>query len=193
MKEIILLGISTALINNMVFSKSLGICPLLGVSKKLDSSIGMGGAVVFVVILASLTSWTIDRFFLYPLNLEYLRTIVYILVIASLVQLVEMVIHKNSPGLYKALGIYLPLITTNCMVLGTVLLIFQKDYAFFEMIAFSTGAGTGFAMAMVIMAGLREKLVFSKIPKVFQGASIALITISILSLAFLGFAGLIRG
>lgn len=188
----ILLIISAALVNNFVLSRFLGICPFIGVSKSTDTAIGMSMAVVFVIALASLVTWLINFYILVPNGLEYLQTIVFILVIAFLVQLVEMIIQKVSMPLYQALGIYLPLITTNCAVLGVALLNINLKYDLMESVIFGTGSAVGFGLALTIFAGMREDMELSNIPKVFHGTPIALITAGILSLAFMGFSGLVK-
>lgn len=190
--EIILILISTIFVTNFVLARFLGICPFLGVSSKIETSLGMGMAVIFVITLAALCSWLIDKFILIPYDIVYLRTIVFILVIAALVQFVEMVVRKTSPALYNALGIYLPLITTNCAVLGVALLVVQTDMEFFPMLFFAVGASVGFTVALLLMAGIREQMAFGRVPKVFQGTPIGLITAGLMSLAFLGFAGLVK-
>jgi electron transport complex protein RnfA len=187
-----LLFVASVLVNNFVLARFLGICPFLGVSKKTETALGMGFAVVFVMVTASVVTWLIQRFLLSPFGLEYLQTIAFILVIASLVQLVEMVVQKVSPALYQALGIFLPLITTNCAVLGVAVLNVQKGYGFLETVVFSTGAALGFTLAIVLFAGLRERLELSDVPKAFEGTAVALITAGLLSLAFMGFAGLTK-
>ncbi len=192
MTELALLFVASVLVNNFVLSRFLGICPFLGVSKKTETALGMGFAVVFVMCVASIVTWFIQRYLLYPLGLGYLQTIAFILVIASLVQLVEMVVQKVSPALYQALGIFLPLITTNCAVLGVAVLNIQKDYGFVETVVFSVGAALGFTLAIVLFAGLRERLDLSDVPKAFEGTAIALVTAGLLSLAFMGFAGLAK-
>ncbi|HZX48986.1 MAG TPA: electron transport complex subunit RsxA [Nitrospirota bacterium] len=190
--EIILILISTIFVTNFVLARFLGICPFLGVSAKIETSIGMGMAVVFVITLAALCSWLIEKFVLVPFDIVYLRTIVFILVIATLVQFVEMVIRKTSPALYNALGIFLPLITTNCAVLGVALLVVQKEMDFFPMLFFAVGASVGFTVALLLMAGIREQIIHAKIPKVLQGTPISLVTAGLMALAFLGFAGLVK-
>ena len=190
--EILLILISTIFVTNFVLARFLGICPFLGVSSRIETSIGMGMAVIFVITLAALSSWIIDKFVLIPFDLVYLRTIVFILVIASLVQFVEMVIRKTSPALYNALGIFLPLITTNCAVLAVALLVVQKEMDLFPMLFFAIGASTGFTVALILMAGIREHTVHARIPKALQGTPISLITAGQMALAFLGFAGLVR-
>jgi electron transport complex protein RnfA len=193
MVTLILILISTVFVNNFVLSRFLGICPFLGVSKKVDTALGMGMAVIFVMTVASVVTWFIQYFILNRFGLEYLQTIAFILVIASLVQLVEMVIQKSSPVLYQSLGIFLPLITTNCAVLGVAVLNIQKSYNFLESIVFAIGAGLGFTLAMVLFAGLRERIDLCPVPKSFRGTAVALVTAGLLSLAFMGFAGLVKG
>ena len=183
--------ISTIFVNNYVLARFLGICPFLGVSKKTETATGMGIAVVFVVTLASILTYFIQKGILDPLGLGYLQTIVFILVIAALVQFVEMVIKKTSPTLYNALGVYLPLITTNCVVLGVAILNIQEGYNLIETIVNSIGASVGFGFALVLMAGIREKQELCDIPKSLQGFPIALITAGLMSIAFLGFKGLV--
>lgn len=190
--EILLILVSTIFVTNFVLARFLGICPFLGVSAKIETSIGMGMAVVFVITLAALCSWLIEKFVLVPFDLVYLRTMVFILVIATLVQFVEMVIRKTSPALYNALGIFLPLITTNCAVLGVALLVVQKEMDLFPMLFFAVGASVGFTVALLLMAGIREQTVHARIPKVLQGTPISLVTAGLMSLAFLGFAGLVK-
>lgn len=190
--ELLLILVSTIFVANFVLSRFLGICPFLGVSARIETSIGMGMAVIFVMTLASLCAWFIENFILIPFDLLYLRTITFILVIATLVQFVEMVVHKTSPSLYNSLGIFLPLITTNCAVLGVALLVVQKEMDFFQTIFFGTGAAIGFTLALLLMAGIREHLFHSRIPEIFRGTPITLITAGLMSLAFLGFAGLVR-
>ena len=194
MTEILIIMMSVILTNNFVLSQFLGICPFLGVSKKLDSAVGMGVAVTFVMVLATLATWPIQKFILDAFNIGYLQTVVFILVIASLVQLVEMTLKKYMPPLYKSLGVFLPLITTNCAVLGVTLMNINDGYNFIESIVCAVGAGIGFLLAMVLFAGLREKLENCKgIPECFQGIPITLITASILSMAFMGFSGVVTG
>ena len=188
----LVLVINAMLVSNMVFHYTLGICPYLGVSKKIETSLGMGLAVMFVLSLSSFVAFHIHKLVLAPLELGYLRTITFILVIASLVQLVEMILKKFSQPLYQALGIYLPLITTNCAILGVALLNIRKDHNALMVIFYSIGASLGFALALLIFAGIRERLSLGTIPKSFKGFPIALVTAGILSLAFLGFAGLGR-
>jgi len=187
MIELILLLISAIFVNNFVLSRFLGICPFLGVSKKIETAIGMSMAVVFVMTLASIITWLLQYLVLKPYHVEYLQTIVFILIIAALVQFVEMVVQKTSPALYQALGIFLPLITTNCAVLGCAVLNIQKNFNFLEMLFFSVGSSVGFGLALTLFAGLRENIALADVPKVFKGTGIALITAGILSLAFMGF------
>ncbi len=192
MGELLIIFLNAALINNFVLSKFLGICSFLGVSKKRDAAIGMGLAVTFVMAMASAGAWLIDTFLLNPFELGYLRSIAFILVIAALVQFVEMVIKKISPGLYKALGIYLPLITTNCAVLGVALLNTQESYTFIGSIVNGVGAAAGYFLAIVLMASIRERLEkVSSIPVAFKGLPLTLVIASLMSLGFLGFQGLI--
>ena len=182
--------LSAILINNFIFSQFLGICPFMGVSKKMDTAAGMGMAVIFVMGLAAAMSWLINEFLLIPLGLEYLQTLAYILVIASLVQFVEMFLKKGMPSLYSALGIYLPLITTNCAVLGVVLLTTQNTYNFIASLVYGVTGGIGFLIAIVLFASIREKLRFADYPKAFEGFPIALVTAGLLALAFMGFSGM---
>ena len=193
MVELFVILVSAVFVNNFVLARFLGICPFLGVSKKVETALGMGMAVIFVMTVASVVTWFIQYLILIPFGIEYLQTIAFILVIASLVQLVEMVIQKTSPVLYQSLGIFLPLITTNCAVLGVAVLNIQKDYSFLQSVVFSMGAGLGFTLAMVLFAGLRERIDLCPVPKSFQGTAIALVTAGLLSLAFMGFAGLVKG
>lgn len=194
MKELLMIMMSVILVDNFVLSKFLGICPFLGVSKKLDSAVGMGVAVTFVMVLATICTWPIQTFILEPRGIGYMQTIVFILVIASLVQLVEMAMKKYMPPLYTALGVYLPLITTNCAVLGVTILNIDEGYNFIQSIFSSLGGGIGFLLAMVLFSGLRSKLEFNdQIPRPFQGVAITLITAAILSLAFMGFGGMVDG
>ncbi len=189
--KLIVIFIGAILINNFVLSRFLGICPFLGVSKQVETATGMGMAVTFVMTVSSAVTWVVQKLILEKFGLEYLQTIVFILVIASLVQLVEIVILKSSPTLYQALGVYLPLITTNCAVLGVTILNIDSGYNLLESMVHGFAAALGFTLAIVIFAGVRERLAFSDIPKPFQGFPIALITASLLSIAFLGFQGLL--
>jgi len=189
---IIMLAIYAMLINNVIFMQFLGICPFLGVSKKTETASGMGIAVLFVMTLATMITWLINFFILKPFDLQFLTTIAFILVIASLVQFVEIFLKKAMPPLYKSLGIYLPLITTNCAILGAAILAIQKEYGFFESVIYAVSTGLGFIIAIVLFASMRERLEVAKIPPIFKGAAISLITASILSMAFMGFAGLVK-
>ena len=190
--EYILLIISTILVNNIVFAQTLGICPFLGVSSKISSSVGMGAAVVFVITIATLITFLINQYILVPLHLDaFLQTLVFILVIAALVQMVEIILKKVSPSLYSALGIFLPLITTNCAVLGVALLVIQKEYNLLESVVYGFGTAVGFGLALVIMAGIREQLELASVPKGMKGNPITLVTAGILALAFMGFANLV--
>ena len=192
MTELVLIIVGSVLVNNFVLARFLGICPFLGVSRKVETATGMGMAVIFVMTVASVVTWIIYKGVLEKFGLEYLQTIVFILVIASLVQFVEMVIQKTSPPLYEALGIFLPLITTNCAVLGVSVLNIQKEYNFLETAIFGFGAALGFTLALVLFAGIRERMDLSDVPAPFKGTAIALITAGLLSLAFMGFSGLVR-
>lgn len=190
MKEIILIAISAILVENFVLSKFLGICPFLGVSKKSSTALGMGGAVIFVITLSSAATWAVNEYLLRPYKLEYLQTIAFILVIAALVQFVETVLKKLVPSLYKALGIYLPLITTNCAVLGSALLNMERHYTFLESVVFGFSAAVGFTLALILFSGVRERMETNDIPVAFQGLPITLIAAALVSVAFIGFSGL---
>lgn len=190
MHEYFMLLLGTALVNNVVLVKFLGLCPFMGVSKKLDSALGMGMATTFVLTLTAVASWLIEHFLLDPFGIGFLRILAFILVIAAVVQFTEMVVRKSSPVLYQALGIFLPLITTNCAVLGVALLNIQQDYDFLHSALFGFGSALGFTLVMVIFAGIRERLALMQVPEAFSGTPIAFITAGILSLAFMGFAGL---
>ena len=183
--------IGSIFVNNVVLAQFLGICPFLGVSSKVETSLGMGAAVTFVLALSGIVTWLIQNYILVPLGIEYMQTIVFILVIASLVQMVEIVLKKVSPSLYQALGIFLPLITTNCAVLGVAILMIQKEFSLLQGVVYNISIALGFALALVIFAGLRERIEFEEAPKAFQGVPIALITASILAMAFMGFSGLV--
>lgn len=183
--------ISTIFVNNYVFSQFLGICPFLGVSSKVETATGMSAAVTFVVTIASVITWIIQKAILDVYNLQYLQTIVFILVIASLVQFVEMVIKKMSPSLYQAMGVFLPLITTNCVVLGVAIINIQNEYGLFKTIANALGASIGFGLALVLMSALRERLELIDVPKPLKGFPLALIAAGLMSIAFTGFAGLV--
>ena len=191
MKELLIIAIGSALVNNVVLSQFLGICPFLGVSKKVDTAAGMGGAVVFVITIASLVTSLIYKFILMPLGFEYLQTIVFILIIAALVQFVEMFLKKAMPPLYNALGVYLPLITTDCAVLGVALTNVQKEYSILQGVINGIGTSVGFLIAIVIMAGIREKIEYNDISESFQGTPIVLVTATLMAIAFCGFSGLI--
>ena len=191
MKELLIIAIGSALVNNVVLSQFLGICPFLGVSKKVDTAAGMGGAVVFVITIASFVTGLIYKFILTPLGFEYLQTIVFILIIAALVQFVEMFLKKAMPPLYNALGVYLPLITTNCAVLGVALTNVQKEYTLLEGVINGVGTSVGFLIAIVFMAGIREKIEYNDISESFQGTPIVLITACLMAIAFCGFSGLL--
>jgi Na+-translocating ferredoxin:NAD+ oxidoreductase subunit A len=192
MTEYALILISTIWVNNFLLVKFLGLCPFMGVSRKLETAIGMGMATTFVLTLSAISSSLVNDWILVPLGLEYLRTIMFILVIAVVVQFTEMVVHKTSPLLYNLLGIFLPLITTNCAVLGVALLNVQEKHTFLESAFYGFGAAVGFSLVLVLFAGMRERIRVADVPVVFQGNAIALITAGIMSLAFLGFAGLVK-
>ena len=191
--EYILIFISAIFVNNIVLSQFLGICPFLGVSKKVDTALGMGAAVAFVMTLATIVTYLVQIYVLNPNGLQYLQTLAFILVIASLVQMVEIILKKVSPALYQALGIFLPLITTNCAVLGVAILVIQKDYSLIESVVYAFSTALGFALALVVFSGIREQLELVKIPKGMQGMSIVMITAGLLSLAFMGFSGVDTG
>ncbi|GJH43566.1 electron transport complex subunit RsxA [Pasteurella canis] len=192
MTEYILLIISTALINNFVLVKFLGLCPFMGVSKKIETAIGMSLATMFVLTVASISAYLINTYILHPLDATFLRTLVFILVIAVVVQFTEMVINKASPTLYRLLGIFLPLITTNCAVLGVALLNINLAHNLTQSVIYGFGASLGFGLVLVLFAALRERLAAADVPSIFKGASIALITAGLMSLAFMGFTGLVR-
>ncbi len=189
--EYITIIIAAVFVNNVVLSQFLGICPFLGVSNKISTALGMIGAVTFVIVLATLVTYMIQTFLLKPLDIEYMRTITYILVIAALVQMVEIILKKVSPPLFAALGIFLPLITTNCAVLGVTLLVVVKDYNMVQSMVYALFTSIGFGLALLIFAGIREQMEMSNIPKAMQGTPIALVTAGILAMAFMGFAGLV--
>lgn len=191
--EYILIFISAIFVNNIILSQFLGICPFLGVSKKVDTALGMGAAVAFVLTLATVVTYLLQIYVLNPFGLQYLQTLSFILVIAALVQMVEIVLKKVSPALYQALGIFLPLITTNCAVLGVAILVIQKDFSLVHSIVYAFSTAIGFALAMVVFAGLREQLSLFRIPKGMQGMAIVLVTAGLLSLAFMGFSGVDGG
>ena len=191
--EYLLIFISAIFVNNIVLSQFLGICPFLGVSKKIDTSLGMSAAVAFVLTLATVVTWLVQTYVLVPLQLEYLQTIAFILVIASLVQMVEIILKKVSPALYQALGIFLPLITTNCAVLGVAILVIQKDYDLAQSIMYAFSTALGFGLALTVFAGIREQLELTNIPRGMRGMAIVLVTAGLLSLAFMGFSGVDSG
>ena len=191
MGSLLIIAIGSALVSNVVLSQFLGICPFLGVSKKVDTAMGMGAAVIFVITLASAITIIVYKFIMVPLNVEYLQTIVFILVIAALVQFVEMFLKKSMPSLYNALGVYLPLITTNCAVLGVALTNVQKSYNILESIVNGFATALGFAISITIMAGIREKMEFNDFPPAFKGSPIVVVTAALMSIAFFGFSGVI--
>ena len=191
--EYILIFISAIFVNNIVLSQFLGICPFLGVSKKVDTALGMSAAVAFVLTLATIVTWLVQKLVLDAFGLQYLQTIAFILVIASLVQMVEIVMKKVSPALYQALGIFLPLITTNCAVLGVAILVIQKDYSLIESIIYAFSTAIGFGLALTVFAGLREQLELVNVPKGMRGVAITMVTAGLLSLAFMGFSGVDGG
>jgi electron transport complex protein RnfA len=193
MKEYALILVSTILVNNFVLVKFLGLCPFMGVSRKLETAAGMGLATTFVLTLSSVSAYLANEFLLVPFHLEYLRTITFILVIAVVVQFTEMVVHRTSPLLYQVLGIFLPLITTNCAVLGVALLNIQAQNSFIESALYGFGAAVGFSLVLILFAAIRERVAVADVPVPFQGAAIALVTAGLMSLAFMGFAGLVRG
>jgi len=193
MTEYALILVSTVLVNNFVLVKFLGLCPFMGVSRKLETAMGMGLATTFVLTLSSVSSYLVNEYLLIPLGLEYLRTIAFILVIAFVVQFTEMVMHKTSPLLYQVLGIFLPLITTNCAVLGVALLNTQEHHNFIESALYGFGAAVGFSLVLVLFAAVRERVAAADVPEPFQGNAIALITAGLMSMAFMGFAGLVAG
>jgi electron transport complex protein RnfA len=191
MKTLLLLAIGSAIVNNVVLSQFLGICPFLGVSKKTETAAGMGGAVIFVITISSFVTSLIYKFILTPTDTQYLQTIVFILVIAALVQFVEMFLKKSIPSLYQSLGVFLPLITTNCAVLGVALTNVTKEYNILEGVVNGLATAVGFFIAITIMAGVREKIEYNDIPKPFKGTAIVLITACLMSIAFMGFSGMI--
>jgi electron transport complex protein RnfA len=191
MKEYALILVGTVLVNNFVLVKFLGLCPFMGVSKKLETATGMGLATTFVLTLSSVTAWLVNEYLLVPLGIEYLRTIAFILVIAAVVQFTETVMHKTSPVLYQVLGIFLPLITTNCAVLGVALLNLQEQRTFVESALYGFGAAIGFSLVLSLFAAIRERVDVADVPEPFQGSAIALVTAGLMSLAFMGFAGLV--
>ena len=190
MKELLMIAVGTAFVNNVVLSQFLGLCAFLGVSRKMNTAAGMGGAVIFVITISSFITALIYKFLLLPLNVTYLQTIVFILVIAALVQFVEMFLKKSSPSLYSALGVYLPLITTNCAVLGVALINVQKNYGIVESVINGLATAVGFTIAIVLMAGIREKTEYNDIPESFKGSTIVLLTACLMAIAFFGFSSL---
>ena len=188
--EYILIFITAIFVNNIVLSQFLGICPFLGVSKKVETATGMGAAVAFVLTIATIVTYLIQKFVLDAFGLEYLQTIAFILVIAALVQMVEIILKKVSPSLYQALGVFLPLITTNCAILGVAILVIQKDFNLLQSVVFAIATSIGFALALIMFSGVREQLSLTKVPKAMQGVPIALITAGLIAMAFMGFSGI---
>ncbi|MCI6702961.1 MAG: electron transport complex subunit RsxA [Prevotellaceae bacterium] len=191
--EYLLIFISAIFVNNIVLSQFLGICPFLGVSKKIETALGMGAAVAFVLTLATIVTYIVQTYLLNPFGLQYLQTLAFILVIAALVQMVEIIMKKLSPALYQALGIFLPLITTNCAVLGVAILVIQKDFNLLESVVYAFSTALGFALALTVFAGIREQLEMAEIPKGMRGMAVVLVTAGLLSLAFMGFSGVDGG
>ena len=191
--EYLLIFISAIFVNNIVLSQFLGICPFLGVSKKIDTAIGMGGAIAVVLTLATIITWCVQKYVLDAFGLQYLQTLSFILVIAALVQMVEIILKKVSPALYQALGIFLPLITTNCAVLGVAILVIQKDFNLLQSVVYAFSTALGFALALIVFAGIREQQALVRIPKGMQGIAIVMVTAALLSLAFMGFSGVDGG
>jgi electron transport complex protein RnfA len=189
--EYILIFITAVFVNNIVLAQFLGICPFLGVSKSVPTALGMAGAVTFVMILATLVTFIIQTTILAPLGIDFMQTITFILVIAALVQMVEIILKKASPALYQALGVFLPLITTNCCVLGVAIMVIQKDYNLLQSIVFSASTALGFGLALIIFAGIREQLALTRVPATLQGPAISLITAGLLAMAFMGFSGIV--
>ncbi|MDD4385893.1 MAG: electron transport complex subunit RsxA [Bacteroidales bacterium] len=189
--EYIIIIISAVFVNNIVLVQFLGICPFLGVSNKIETAMGMGGAVTFVMTISAIVTYLVMYFVLIPLGIAYMQTVAYILVIAALVQMVEIILKKVSPALYQALGVFLPLITTNCTILGVAILLVQKEFNLLESVVFAVSTAVGFALALVVFAGIRESLDLVDLPKGMKGAPIALVTAGILALAFMGFAGIV--
>jgi electron transport complex protein RnfA len=192
MEALVVIIVSTVFVNNIVFAQFLGICPFLGVSNKISTAVGMGAAVIFVMTVATLATYLVQNYILLPFNVVFLQTISYILIIASLVQMLEIVLKKVSPSLYQALGIFLPLITTNCAVLGVAIMVIQQNYNLVGSLVYALFTGFAFALALIIFAGVREQLELSNLPKAVKGVPAALITAGILALAFMGFAGLVK-
>jgi len=192
MMTYILIFISAIFVNNIVLSQFLGICPFLGVSKKINTAVGMTGAVAFVMTISTIITYIIQKTILHPFDIEFLRTITFILVIAALVQLVEIILKKVSPALYQALGVYLPLITTNCIILGVALLVIKKDFNLVQSVVYAISTALGFGLALVLFAGIREQLSMTKLPKGMDGIPAALITAGLLAMAFIGFTGIVK-
>ncbi len=188
----ILIFISAVFVNNIVLSQFLGICPFLGVSKKIETALGMSGAVAFVMTIATVVTYLIQKTILEPFNVGFLQTITFILIIAALVQMVEIILKKVSPALYQALGVFLPLITTNCAILGVAILVIQKDMNLIESVVFAISTAVGFGLALVLFAGIREQLGMTRLPKAIEGTPISLITAGLLAMAFMGFAGIVK-
>ncbi len=188
----ILIFISAVFVNNIVLSQFLGICPFLGVSKKIETALGMSGAVAFVMTIATIFTYIVMKYVLEPFDLAFLQTITYILIIAFLVQMVEIILKKVSPALYQALGVFLPLITTNCAILGVALLVVQKDFTLLPSVVFAISTAIGFGLALVLFAGIREQLSMAKLPKGMDGTPISLLTAGLLAMAFMGFAGIVK-
>ena len=188
----IMIFISAVFVNNIVLAQFLGICPFLGVSKKVETALGMSGAVAFVMTLATIITFLIQKFVLEPFSITFLQTITFILIIASLVQLVEIILKKVSPALYQALGVFLPLITTNCAILGVAIMTIQKEMSLVESVVYAISTAIGFGLALVLFAGLREQLSFAKLPKAMEGIPTALLTAGLLAMAFMGFAGIVK-
>jgi len=189
--EYLTLAVGAIFISNILLGQYLGNCPFLGVSKRMDTAIGMSGAVIFVIAIAAVITWLVQYKLLVPFHLDYLQTIVFILVIAALVQFIEMFMKKSTPPLYKALGIFLPLITTNCAVLGVALINIKEEYSFLEMLVFSVTSAVGYSLALILFAGIREKFETARIPRSYEGTAIGLITAGLMALAFLGFSGML--
>lgn len=187
----ILIFIGAVFVNNIVLSQFLGICPFLGVSRKVETALGMSAAVAFVMVIATLFTYLVYTYLLLPFNLQFLQTIAFILIIASLVQMVEIVLKKISPALYQALGVFLPLITTNCAILGVAILVIQKDYSLLSSVVYAFSTAIGFGLALIIFSGIREQLAYTRVPKDMEGTPIALITAGILAMAFMGFNGIV--
>ena len=189
--EYIIIFIGAIFVNNIVLAQFLGICPFLGVSKKLDTAIGMAGAVAFVMTISTIVTFLVQKLVLVPLDLAFMQTIVFILIIASLVQLVEIVLRKTSPALHQALGVFLPLISTNCVILGVAIMVINKDFNLLQSVVFTISSAIGFGLALIVFSGIREQLALTNIPKEMKGTPIALLTAGLLAMAFMGFAGIV--